>query len=151
MAGDDALKPSSSGHSLNFGNPLYLHSNDTGGSHIVTVKLTGTKNYKMDPVKRMIMMLLLLINGICVILLCLLGFLILLSPDLYDGAIYAKYAYELWNDPKETYDKVDGFAVFNLHKNINSLTQSGYSLAEYYNNLNSLWNAKTKQLYPLPK
>ncbi|GJS83806.1 putative RNA-directed DNA polymerase [Tanacetum coccineum] len=75
----------------------------------------------------------------CVILLCLLGFLILLSPDLYAGAIYAKSAYELWNDPKETYDKVDGFAVFNLHKNINSLTQSGYSLAEYYNNLNSLW------------
>ncbi|GJU77809.1 ribonuclease H-like domain-containing protein [Tanacetum coccineum] len=63
-----------------------------------------------------------------------------LSPDLYVGAIYAKSAYELWNDLKETYDKVDGSAVFNLHKNINSLTQSGSSLAEYYNNLNSLWN-----------
>nr|GEW91547.1 hypothetical protein [Tanacetum cinerariifolium] len=62
-----------------------------------------------------------------------------LSPDLYAGAIYAKYAYELWNDPKETYDNVDGSVVFNLHKNINSLTQSGSSLAEYYNNLNSLW------------
>ncbi|GKE65508.1 ribonuclease H-like domain-containing protein, partial [Tanacetum coccineum] len=46
----------------------------------------------------------------------------------------------MWNDLKETYDKVDGYAVFNLHKNINSLSKNGASLAEYYNNLNSLWN-----------
>ncbi|GJU36944.1 hypothetical protein Tco_1185298 [Tanacetum coccineum] len=43
------------------------------------------------------------------------------------------------NDLKDTYDKVDGSAVFNLHKNINSLTQNGASLVEYYNNLKSLW------------
>nr|GEY42599.1 ribonuclease H-like domain-containing protein [Tanacetum cinerariifolium] len=96
MAGDDALKPSSSGLSLAFGDPLYLHHNDIGGSPIVTVKLTA-------------------------------------------GAIYAKSTYELWNDLKESYDKVYGFAIFNLHTNINSLTQSGSSLAEYYNKLNSLW------------
>ncbi|GJQ90774.1 ribonuclease H-like domain-containing protein [Tanacetum coccineum] len=47
MAGDDASKPSSSGLSLTFGDPLYLHPNDTGSSPIVTVKLTGTKNYKV--------------------------------------------------------------------------------------------------------
>ncbi|GJR38081.1 ribonuclease H-like domain-containing protein [Tanacetum coccineum] len=45
----------------------------------------------------------------------------------------------MWNDLKETYDKVDGYAVFNLHKNINSLNQNGSTLADYYNNLNSLW------------
>ncbi|GKA00332.1 ribonuclease H-like domain-containing protein [Tanacetum coccineum] len=43
------------------------------------------------------------------------------------------------NDLKDTYNKVDGSAVFNLHKNINSLTQNGASLVEYYNNLKSLW------------
>ncbi|GKB16239.1 hypothetical protein Tco_0850162 [Tanacetum coccineum] len=43
------------------------------------------------------------------------------------------------SDLKETYDKVDGSAVFNLHKSINSLNQNGAPLAEYYNNLNSLW------------
>nr|GEW18547.1 putative ribonuclease H-like domain-containing protein [Tanacetum cinerariifolium] len=62
-----------------------------------------------------------------------------LSPNLYAGAIYAKSAYELYADLKETYDKVDGSAIFNVHMNINSLTQSGTSLAEYYNDLNSLW------------
>nr|GEV00907.1 hypothetical protein [Tanacetum cinerariifolium] len=48
-------------------------------------------------------------------------------------------ASEMWNDLKETYDKVDGSVVFNLHKNINSLNQNGFTLADYYNNLNSLW------------
>ncbi|GJX03398.1 retrovirus-related pol polyprotein from transposon TNT 1-94 [Tanacetum coccineum] len=40
---------------------------------------------------------------------------------------------------KDTYDKVDGSSVFNLHKSINSLNQSSASLADCYNNLNSLW------------
>ncbi|GKA65245.1 RNA-directed DNA polymerase, eukaryota, reverse transcriptase zinc-binding domain protein [Tanacetum coccineum] len=45
----------------------------------------------------------------------------------------------MWSDLKETYDKVDGSVVFNLHKSFNSLSQNGAPLAEYYNNLNSLW------------
>ncbi|GKA57053.1 ribonuclease H-like domain-containing protein [Tanacetum coccineum] len=110
MAGDDALKPSSSGHSLNFGNPLYLHSNDTGGSPIVTVKLTGTKNYKVWSIA----MTFSLRNHNKI------GFI--------DGSC-----------KKNDYDASLANQFFNLHKNINSLTQSGYSLAEYYNNLNSLW------------
>ncbi|GJZ99712.1 putative RNA-directed DNA polymerase [Tanacetum coccineum] len=158
MAGDDASKPSSSGLSLNFGDPLYLHPNDTGGSPIVTVKLTGTKNYKVWSIAMTFALRnhnkIGFIDGTCkkndsdsalanqrdmcnfVVFTWILNSL---SPDLYAGAIYAKSAYELWNDLKETYDKVDGSAIFNLHKNINSLTQSGSSLAEYYNNLNSLW------------
>ncbi|GJS63278.1 ribonuclease H-like domain-containing protein [Tanacetum coccineum] len=51
MAGDDSSKKgdSSSSSDLNlvFGDPLYLHPNDTNGSPIVTVKLTDTENYKM--------------------------------------------------------------------------------------------------------
>nr|GEV68971.1 hypothetical protein [Tanacetum cinerariifolium] len=35
-----------------------------------------------------------------------------LSPDLFAVAIYAKTAYEMWNDLKETYDKVDGCFEF---------------------------------------
>nr|GEX17674.1 ribonuclease H-like domain-containing protein [Tanacetum cinerariifolium] len=48
--GDDIPKKwvSSSSFDLNltFGDPLYLHPNDTGGSSIVTIKLTDTENYK---------------------------------------------------------------------------------------------------------
>ncbi|GJZ51460.1 hypothetical protein Tco_0605975 [Tanacetum coccineum] len=61
-----------------------------------------------------------------------------LSPYLFTGAMYAKAAFEMWNDLKETYDKVYGSVVFNLNKSINSLNQNGSTLAEYYNNLNSL-------------
>ncbi|GKC08348.1 hypothetical protein Tco_0999958 [Tanacetum coccineum] len=118
MAGDDAKKGVSSSSSLNltFGDPLYLHPNDTGGSPIVTIKLTDMCNSVVFTS---------ILNS--------------LSSDLYAGAIYAKSAFELWNDLKDTYDKVDGSVVFNLHKSINSLYQNGASLADYYNNLNSLW------------
>ncbi|GJV28044.1 hypothetical protein Tco_1384492 [Tanacetum coccineum] len=50
--------------------------------------------------------------------------------ELFAGAIYAKTASEMWNDLKETYDKVDGSAVFNLHKNVNSLNQNDSTLAD---------------------
>ncbi|GKC81894.1 ribonuclease H-like domain-containing protein, partial [Tanacetum coccineum] len=96
-----------------------------------TVKLTGTENYKV----RSIVMTFALRNhnktgfiyGTCekdntnpalsnqwdmcnsVVFTWILNSL---SSDLYDGAIYAKSAYELWNDLKDTYDKVDGSAMF---------------------------------------
>ncbi|GKC36677.1 ribonuclease H-like domain-containing protein, partial [Tanacetum coccineum] len=107
---------SSSDLNLSFGDSLYLHPNDTSGSPIVTIKLTDMCNSVVFTW---------ILNS--------------LSSDLYAGAIYAKTASELWNDLKDTYDKVDSSAVFNLHKNINSLNQSGASLADYYTNLNSLW------------
>ncbi|GJS52351.1 hypothetical protein Tco_0625713 [Tanacetum coccineum] len=61
------------------------------------------------------------------------------SSDLFVGSIYAKTAFEMLSDLKETYDKVDGSAVFNLHKSVNSLNENGAPFAEYYNNMNSLW------------
>ncbi|GKD51335.1 ribonuclease H-like domain-containing protein [Tanacetum coccineum] len=136
MSGDPAKKVDSSSSldlNLTFGDPLYMYPNDTGGSPIVTIKLTGTDNYKDDTNPA-------LANqwDMCnsVVFTWILNSL---SSDLYVGAIYAKTAFELWTDLKDTYDKVDGSAVFNLHKSINSLSQSGASLADYYNNLYSLW------------
>ncbi|GKB07368.1 ribonuclease H-like domain-containing protein, partial [Tanacetum coccineum] len=53
-SGDDANKHDDIGTSselnLSFGDTLYLHPNDTGGSPIVTIKLTGTENYKMQSI-----------------------------------------------------------------------------------------------------
>nr|GEU81459.1 hypothetical protein [Tanacetum cinerariifolium] len=136
MTGDPAKKEDCSSSldlNLTFGNPLYLHPNDTGGSPIVTIKLTGTDNYKDDTNHTLAnqwdmcnyVMFTWILNS--------------LSPDLYVGAIYAKTVSELWTDLKDIYDKVDGSTVFNLHKSINSLSQSVASLAYYYNNLKSLW------------
>nr|GEU47413.1 hypothetical protein [Tanacetum cinerariifolium] len=162
MADDDMPKKgvssSSSDLNLTFSDRIYLHPNDTGSIPIVTIKLTGTENYKVWSIAMTYALRnhnkIGFIDGSCekdntnttlanqwdmcnsVVFTWILNSL---SSDLYVGAIYAKSASELWNDLKDTYDKVDGSAVFNLHKSINSLNQSGASLVDYYNNLNSLW------------
>ncbi|GJU39748.1 ribonuclease H-like domain-containing protein [Tanacetum coccineum] len=125
-SGDDTNKHTDIGSysvlNLSFGDTLYLHPNDTGGSPIVTIKLTGTENYKMWSIA----MTFALRNHNK------LGFI---------------------DDLKETYDKVDGSAVFNLHKNINSLTQNGASflmgLNESYLAIKS--NILTREPLPLVK
>ncbi|GKC06760.1 ribonuclease H-like domain-containing protein [Tanacetum coccineum] len=108
---------------LTFGDPLYLHPNDTGGSPIVTIKLTGTDNYKVWSIAMTFALKnhnkIGFIDGAC-------------KKDDTNPALANQ-----WD--MYTYDKVDGSAVFNLHKSINSLSQSSASLADYYNNLNSLW------------
>ncbi|GJU77807.1 ribonuclease H-like domain-containing protein [Tanacetum coccineum] len=161
MSGDPTKKVDSSSSSdlnLTIGDPLYLHPNDTGGLPIMTIKLTRTNNYKVWSIAMTFALRnhnkIGFIDGTCKKddtnpayanqwNMCnsdmFTWILNSLSPDLYVGAIYAKTASELWTDLKDTYDKVDGSAVFNLHKSINSLSQSGASLVDYYNNLNSLW------------
>nr|GEU28992.1 putative Gag-polypeptide of LTR copia-type [Tanacetum cinerariifolium] len=146
-SGDDANKhthvSSSSELNLSFGDTSYLHPNDTGSSSIVTIKLTGTENYKLWSIAMTFSLKnhnkLGFIDGSCkkennnsdlanqwdmcnsVVVTWILNSL---SPDLFVGAIYAKTAYVMWKDLKDTYDKVNGSDVFNLHKNINSLIQN---------------------------
>nr|GFA04725.1 hypothetical protein [Tanacetum cinerariifolium] len=122
MAGkdDDSSRPkyvvgSSSDLNFSFSDPLYLHPNDTSGTPIVTIKLTGTENYKMWSI--------------------IMTFALRNHNRL--GFIYGSCKRDSSNP--ETYDKVDDFVVFNLYKNINSLNNNGSTLVDYYNNLNSLW------------
>ncbi|GJV61821.1 ribonuclease H-like domain-containing protein [Tanacetum coccineum] len=123
---------SSSKLNLSLGDTLYSHPNDTGGSPIVTIKLTRTENYKIWSIAMTFALRnhnkLGFIDGYC-------------KRYNKNHALANQWnmSFEMWSDLKETYDKVDGSAVFNLHKNINSLSQNGSSLVEYYNNLNSLW------------
>nr|GEX93448.1 ribonuclease H-like domain-containing protein [Tanacetum cinerariifolium] len=136
MAGedDDSSRPksvvgSSSDFNLSFGDPLYLYPNYTSGTPIVTIKSCKKDSSNHGLANQWDM---------CnyVVVTCIINSL---SSELFVGAIYAKTASEMWNDLKETYDKVDGSAMFNLHKNIYYLNQTGSTLADYYNNLNSLW------------
>nr|GEX92926.1 hypothetical protein [Tanacetum cinerariifolium] len=45
----------------------------------------------------------------------------------------------MWDGLAETYDKIDGSVIFNLHYKINTLSQNGSKLSDYYHKLNSLW------------
>ncbi|XP_071740258.1 uncharacterized protein [Rutidosis leptorrhynchoides] len=61
------------------------------------------------------------------------------TEDLYCGQIFSTNATEVWNELKETYDKIDTCIIFNLHQQINTLKQNDYTLSEYYHKFNTLW------------
>ncbi|GJS98337.1 ribonuclease H-like domain-containing protein [Tanacetum coccineum] len=62
-----------------------------------------------------------------------------ISEELFLGLIFSKRAKHVWDELKETYDKVDGSVTFSLHHKIHTLSQNGSSIADYYHKLNALW------------
>ncbi|KAJ0734450.1 putative transcription factor interactor and regulator CCHC(Zn) family [Helianthus annuus] len=143
---------------LDIGDPLFLHPSDSSSLTIVGIKLKGTENYR---VWSSAMKLALeaknkfgFIDGKCkknteddvlgsqwdrcnsVVLSWLLNSV---SEELYLGQVFSKLASEVWEDLKETYDKVDGSVVYDLYKKINCITQNGSSVSEYYHKLNTMW------------
>ncbi|GJW12069.1 putative RNA-directed DNA polymerase [Tanacetum coccineum] len=114
---------------LDISNPLHLHPNDSATLIVVSIKLKGTENYQVWS---------------CAMLLALedknkTGFI--------DGSCRRSNTDEVlgrqWDRVNaivlETYDKVDRSVTFNLHHKINSLSQNGSSIADYYHKLNALW------------
>ncbi|GJW23743.1 ribonuclease H-like domain-containing protein [Tanacetum coccineum] len=143
---------------LDIGNPLHLHPNDFATLTVVSIKLKGTENYQVWSCA----MLLALegknktgfIDGSCRrsntdevlgrqwdrVNAIVLGWILnSISEELFLGQIFSKRAKHVWDELKETYDKVDGSVTFNLHHKINSLSQNGSSIADYYHKLNALW------------
>ncbi|GJV45376.1 ribonuclease H-like domain-containing protein [Tanacetum coccineum] len=143
--GDDANKNhdnigSSSELNLSFKDTLYLHSSsDTGGSPIVTIKLTGIENYKMWSIAMTFALRnhnkLGIIDGSCkrdnknlalanqwdmcksVVVTWILNSL---SPDLFAGAIYAKTAYEIHT--VDRYFELVGYPVGYVKRNFKANT-----------------------------
>ncbi|XP_071738756.1 uncharacterized protein [Rutidosis leptorrhynchoides] len=110
---------------LDFGDPLYLHASDISSTPLITFKLKGTENYK---------------SWSCAMKLALqtknkMGFI---NGTLEQDEVL-KIASQVWDELKETYDKVDGSFLFNLYQEINSTKQSGTPVSDYYHKLNSLW------------
>nr|GEU51571.1 ribonuclease H-like domain-containing protein [Tanacetum cinerariifolium] len=107
--------------SLDQGNPLYLHANDSNCASICSVKLTGVDNYG---IWASAMKLALQIKH---------------KMGFITGHVFSIKAATVWNELKDTYDRIDGSIMFNLLQKTNSFKQGGLPISEYYHKLNSLW------------
>ncbi|XP_071719484.1 uncharacterized protein [Rutidosis leptorrhynchoides] len=125
---------------LDFGDPIYLHASDTSTTALVTLKLKGTVNYNVwsRAMKSQTDNVLMLQWDRCnyVVLSWILNSI---SDELYCGQVFAQSAQTVWEELKETYDKIDGSVTFNLHQKLNSLTQGNSTVSDYYHKLNALW------------
>ncbi|KAJ0683165.1 putative retrotransposon gag domain, retrotransposon Copia-like protein [Helianthus annuus] len=143
---------------LDASDPLYLHASDSSGLTIVNIKLKGTENYVVwsNAMKLALMAKnkIGFIDGTCarsktddvlasqwdrcnsIVLTWILNSV---SDELYVGQVYSKLASEVWDDLKDTYDKVDGSVVFGVYQKINSVSQNGASVSEYYHKINTMW------------
>ncbi|GKD74997.1 ribonuclease H-like domain-containing protein, partial [Tanacetum coccineum] len=144
----------------NKGNPLHLHPKDSNCASIVSLKLTGVDNYRIwasfMKLALQIKHKMGFINGTCDRFDYLASALLLeqwdrcnavvlnwilssLFQDVYLGHVFYDNTANVWNELKETYDRVDDSIVFNLLQKINTLKQGGLPVSEYYHKLNSLW------------
>ncbi|KAM0049721.1 putative RNA-directed DNA polymerase [Helianthus debilis subsp. tardiflorus] len=149
-------------------NPLYLHPSDIANLTITNIKLKGTENYTVWANSLTLALKVKnkygFIDGSCekslidevlanqwercnsVVLTWILNSV---SEELFLGQVYSKLASEVWKDLKETYNKIDGSVVFDLYQRINSFSQNGQSVSEYYNKLNVMWK-QLDQILQLP-
>ncbi|XP_071712441.1 uncharacterized protein [Rutidosis leptorrhynchoides] len=70
-----------------------------------------------------------------------------ISEELFSGQVFSQLAKTVWDKLKETYDQIDGSITFNLYQSVNTVSQNGSPISDYYHKLNALW----KQLDALVK
>lgn len=152
------IESSNKNEIIDFDDPLYLHPFDNSVTIIISFKLLGTKNFRVW-MSYMIRALkarnkIGLVEGTNIkdkkdaisslkwdrlnAIVCS-WILNSLSESIYIGHVCSKFVLDIWNDLSETYYKADGYVVFNIHQCINSLTQSGLSVFDYFNKLHGLW------------
>nr|GEX72728.1 hypothetical protein [Tanacetum cinerariifolium] len=142
------------------GNPLHLLPNDSNCASIVNIKLTGVENYRVwgSAVKLALQIKnkIGFLTGSCLRsdyvasrplleqwdmcnVVVFNWILSSLSQDVCLGHVFSDNVACVWNELKETYDRIDGSIVFNMLQKINSFKQRGLLVSEYCHKLNSLW------------
>ncbi|XP_075096200.1 uncharacterized protein LOC142174318 [Nicotiana tabacum] len=62
------------------------------------------------------------------------------SPELINGIVYAENANEVWLDLEDRFNKVNGSRVYNLQREIATISQGTSSIYVYHSRLKSLWD-----------
>ena len=148
--------------------PLFLQPNDTPGSSLISIKLTGPENYALWSSSMRISLLgkskLGFVDGRypkekfdvsfhdlwekcnAIVLSWIMNSV---CTELLSGIVYATSAYKVWTDLQERFDKVNGSRVFFLHSQISTLNQGISSVSTYFSKLRELW-AEFDALMPCP-
>lgn len=63
-----------------------------------------------------------------------------LKPNITDSVIYSTTAYEIWEDLRERFSQSNTPRIFQIQRNLSSLTQDQLSVAAYYTKLKALWD-----------
>ncbi|XP_075076488.1 uncharacterized protein LOC142163133 [Nicotiana tabacum] len=61
------------------------------------------------------------------------------SPELLSGIVYASNTHLVWEDLKERFDKVNRVRIFQLHREIATISQGTDSVSTYFTKLKELW------------
>lgn len=154
---------------LDHNHSLYLQPNHTPGSSLISLQQTGSENYaiwsrsmriglvgksklgfidgrfpksKFAPElfdiweKCNAVILSLIMNAV--------------RPGLLSNVVYYGDSHRVWCDIKERFDKINGVHVFQLHKEIHSLTHGTMTVTDYYTTLKGLWN-EYDSIMPCPR
>jgi len=137
---------------------LYLNTADTSGAVLVSIQLTGSENYSVWSRSMRIAILgrnkLGFIDGRCrkenfgpnlsdlwercnaIVLSWIMN---CVSKELLSGIVYSSDVCAVWNDLKERFDKADGSRIFQLHREIATMSQGTSSISEYFTRLRLRW------------
>lgn len=139
--------------------PLYLHPSDNPGSVLVLHQLTGIENYTAWSNSMKVALLaknkLGLIDGTCCkehyngdlehewercnafVLSQITHFV---SKELANGMMYSTNATSVWMDLKERFDKKNLTRIYQLLREICTISHGTSSVLEYYSKLKSVWD-----------
>nr|XP_010320508.1 uncharacterized protein LOC104647229 [Solanum lycopersicum] len=71
------------------------------------------------------------------------------SKHLLNGIVYGSNAHAVWEDLKERFNKVNRMRIFQLHKEIATMSQGTDSVSIYHSKLKELWD-EYDMIVPVP-
>ena len=153
---------------LSHNHPLFLHSIDNSGVLLSSIQLTGADNFSVWSRAMKIAIVghnkLGFIDGSCrkelygpnltnlwercnaIVLSWIMN---CVSEELLGGIVYSTTAAAVWKDLCERYDKIYGSCIFQLHKEIATISQGTSSISSYFSKLHELW-VEYDRLAPVP-
>ncbi|XP_047267652.1 uncharacterized protein LOC124898074 [Capsicum annuum] len=63
-----------------------------------------------------------------------------LDKEITETVMYTEFAEKFWKDIEQRFVQVSGLKIFQIRKDISSITQDNSNIASYFNRIKRLWN-----------